>query len=108
VDAGIGGRVADVVGLRLQELGRRFQVLCITHLPQNAARGDVQFLIEKSIRGSRTVTKVERLDDGGRVDEIGRMIAGAVLSDPVRESARELLAAAHVAKGERRKRKSAN
>ena len=108
VDAGIGGRVADVVGLRLQELGRRFQVLCITHLPQIAARGDVQFLIEKSIRGSRTVTKVERLDDGGRVDEIGRMIAGAVLSDPVRESARELLAAAHVAKGERRKRKSAN
>ena len=108
VDAGIGGRVADVVGVRLQELGRRFQVLCITHLPQIAARGDVQFLIEKSVRGSRTVTKVERLDAAGRVDEIGRMIAGASLSDPVRASARELLAAAHAAKGERRKRKSAN
>jgi len=108
VDAGIGGRVADVVGMRLQELGRRFQVLCITHLPQIAARGDVQFLIEKSIRGSRTVTKVDRLDAGGRVDEIGRMIAGASLSDPVRASARELLAAAQSAKGERRKRKSAN
>jgi len=108
VDAGIGGRVADVVGVRLQELGRRFQVLCITHLPQIAARGDVQFLIEKSVRGSRTVTKVERLDAAGRVDEIGRMIAGASLSDPVRASARELLAAAHAAKGERRKRKSVN
>jgi DNA repair protein RecN (Recombination protein N) len=108
VDAGIGGRVADVVGMRLQELGRRFQVLCITHLPQIAARGDVQFLIEKSIRGSRTVTKVERLDADGRVDEVGRMIAGAALSDPVRASARELLAAAQAAKGERRKRKSTN
>src|SRR5258705_7721455 len=56
VDAGIGGRVADVVGSRLQDLGKRFQVLCITHLPQIAARGDAQFLIEKSVRGSRTVT----------------------------------------------------
>src|SRR5204862_7539802 len=43
VDAGIGGRVADVVGARLQALGQRFQVLCITHLPQIAARGDPQF-----------------------------------------------------------------
>ena len=65
VDAGIGGRVADVVGSRLQELGHRFQVLCITHLPQIAARGTTQFLIEKSVRGSRTVTRVERLDSDG-------------------------------------------
>ena len=63
VDAGIGGRVADVVGSRLQALGERFQVLCITHLPQIAARGATQFAIEKSVRGSRTVTRVERLDE---------------------------------------------
>jgi len=91
VDAGIGGRVADVVGSRLQALGKRFQVLCITHLPQIAARGDAQFLIEKSIRGSRTVTRVERLDQEGRIEEIARMIGGASISEQTRASARELL-----------------
>jgi len=91
VDAGIGGRVADVVGSRLQELGKRFQVLCITHLPQIAARGDAQFLIEKSIRGRRTVTQVERLDKEGRIEEIARMIGGASISEQTRASARELI-----------------
>jgi DNA repair protein RecN (Recombination protein N) len=93
VDAGIGGRVADVVGSRLQELGKRFQVLCITHLPQIAARGDAQFLIEKSIRGRRTVTQVERLDKEGRIEEIARMIGGASISEQTRASARELIEA---------------
>ena len=116
VDAGIGGRVADVVGSRLQALGERFQVLCITHLPQIAARGTTQFMIEKSVRGSRTVTRVERLDESGRVEEVARMIGGATVTDQVRASARELLAAGACldeapegrsrAKGERRKRKS--
>ena len=91
VDAGIGGRVADVVGARLQELGERFQVLCITHLPQIAARGAAQFLIEKSVRGSRTVTRVERLDEEGRIEEVARMIGGASVSHQVRGSARDLL-----------------
>ncbi len=91
VDAGIGGRVADVVGSRLQALGEQFQVLCITHLPQIAARGDAQFMIEKSVRGSRTVTRVERLDNAGRVEEVARMIGGASVTEQVRASARELL-----------------
>jgi DNA repair protein RecN (Recombination protein N) len=73
-------------------------VLCITHLPQIAARGTTQFLIEKRLRGTRTVTSVERLDDAGRVEEIARMIGGAAVTEPVRASARELLRAA--AKGE--------
>ena len=115
VDAGIGGRVADVVGSRLQALGEQFQVLCITHLPQIAARGTTQFMIEKSVRGSRTVTRVERLDESGRVEEVARMIGGASVTDQVRASARELLDGgskkkhlldAPGAKGERRKRKS--
>ena len=91
VDAGIGGRVADVVGSRLQALGERFQVLCITHLPQIAARGTTQFLIEKSVRGSRTATRVERLDEDGRVEEVARMIGGASVTDQARGTARELL-----------------
>jgi DNA repair protein RecN (Recombination protein N) len=109
VDAGIGGRVADVVGARLQELGKRFQVLCITHLPQIAARGGTQFLIEKSLRGRRTVTRVERLDDTGRIEEIARMIGGAFITDQVRASARELLDAGSErmnGDGERRKAKA--
>ncbi len=91
VDAGIGGRVADVVGSRLRALGDRFQVLCITHLPQIAARGTTQFRIEKAVRGNRTLTSVERLDGAGRVDEVARMIGGASVTEPVRASARELL-----------------
>jgi DNA repair protein RecN (Recombination protein N) len=109
VDAGIGGRVADVVGARLAALGTRFQVLCITHLPQIAAHGATQFRIEKSTRGSRTVTSVEVLDAAGRVDEIARMMGGAILTEQARSSARELLGEAAKdkakAKGESRKRK---
>ena len=91
VDAGIGGRVADVVGARLSELGARFQVLCITHLPQIAARASTQFRIEKEVRRARTVTSVDRLDETSRVEEIARMIGGAVVTDTVRASAREML-----------------
>jgi DNA repair protein RecN (Recombination protein N) len=110
VDAGIGGRVADVVGMRLRALGERFQVLCITHLPQIAAKATTHFRIEKNVRGGRTVTSVDRLSDAARVDEIARMIGGAVVTDHVRATARELLAGK--ARGESespagRKRKSA-
>ena len=94
VDAGIGGRVADVVGAKLQQLGGRFQVLCITHLPQIAARASTQFRIEKVVKGKRTVTSVERLDQEGRVEELARMIGGATVSAPVVASAREMLASA--------------
>jgi DNA repair protein RecN (Recombination protein N) len=94
VDAGIGGRVADVVGGRLSDLGGRFQVLCITHLPQIAARASTQFRIEKDVRRSRTVTSVSRLDESARIDEIARMIGGATITDAVRASAREMLGSA--------------
>jgi DNA repair protein RecN (Recombination protein N) len=110
VDAGIGGRVADVVGARLRALGERFQVLCITHLPQIAAHGATQFRIEKRVRGNRTVTSVEQLSSEARVDEIARMIGGAALTEQTRATARELLAATNGrgerhTKSERRKRK---
>ncbi len=92
VDAGIGGQVADVVGARLRELGRDFQVLCITHLPQIAARGGAQFRISKEVKGGRTATTVERLPDSAREVEVARMIGGAADSAAVRASAREMLA----------------
>jgi DNA repair protein RecN (Recombination protein N) len=92
VDAGIGGRVADVVGMRLRALGERFQVLCITHLPQISAQATTHFRIEKNVRGGRTLTSVDRLSEAARVDEIARMIGGTVVTDHVRATARELLA----------------
>jgi len=91
VDAGIGGEVAEVVGQKLQQLGRRFQVICITHLPQIASRASTQYHLEKSVRGRRTVTTVQRLDAAGRIDEISRMIGGRTVTEPVRASAREML-----------------
>jgi DNA repair protein RecN (Recombination protein N) len=95
VDAGIGGRVADAVGSKLRRLGDRFQVLCITHLPQIAAYGDSHFHISKRVRQGRTVTEVGRLDRNSRVDELARMIAGADVSERARATARELLSGRH-------------
>jgi DNA repair protein RecN (Recombination protein N) len=91
VDAGIGGAVADVVGARLRALGRDFQVLCITHLPQIAAYGTAHFHIAKGVRGERTVTDVRRLAVRDREEELARMIAGVEVSASVRASAREML-----------------
>jgi DNA repair protein RecN (Recombination protein N) len=110
VDAGIGGRVADVVGQRLQALGREFQVLCITHLPQIAAAGTSHYRVAKFVRQGRTVTSIEHLGEEARVDELARMMAGAVVTDGARSAAREMIAARggeseRGAKGERRKRK---
>lgn len=99
VDAGIGGRVATVVGQKLASLGARYQVLCITHLPQVAACGRTQYLIQKETRGRRTVTSVAKLGRRERVEELARMMGGADAGDRAREGARELLDAAE-AKGE--------
>ncbi|HWI19013.1 MAG TPA: DNA repair protein RecN [Vicinamibacterales bacterium] len=109
VDAGIGGRVATVVGQKLASLGDRFQVLCITHLPQIAACGRSHFLIEKRVQGRRTVTTVSRLDGEDRVEEIARMMGGSAAGEKALESARELLestSATEKAKGESERRKS--
>jgi DNA repair protein RecN (Recombination protein N) len=93
VDAGIGGAAADTVGARLQTLGRRHQVLCVTHLPQIAARSGTHFHISKQVRNARTSTIATRLDGEARELEIARMIAGMAVSPQVLSSARELIAA---------------
>lgn len=101
VDAGIGGHTADVVGRRLQALAGEAQVLCITHLPQIAAAADTHIRITKRIRGQRTATEVERLDERARVEELARMIAGQSVTAGVLASAEEMVRArARGAKGE--------
>jgi DNA repair protein RecN (Recombination protein N) len=91
VDAGIGGRAADVVGHKLRILGSAFQVLCITHLPQIAAYADTHFQIEKRVEGGRTRATVTRLSAPERVEEISRMLGGADVTEAIRASAREML-----------------
>lgn len=102
VDAGIGGAVADVVGARLRLLAERFQVLCITHLPQIAAYGSTHFRIEKSIRSGRTSTSLAPVDGPERQAEIARMIGGAEVSASVLSSAREMIEAKANKKQKRR------
>ncbi len=91
VDTGIGGAVADVVGLKLKTLSKNNQVICVTHLPQVAAYADHHYIIAKGVVDKRTQTSVQRLDQTGRESELARMLGGKTVSDKARDHARELL-----------------
>ncbi len=91
VDVGIGGRVAEIVGKMLRELGQSRQVLCVTHLPQVAAQADWQWSIAKQERAGQTVSSVNVLDASSRVSEIARMLGGEVITETTRQHAAELL-----------------
>ena len=94
VDAGIGGRVAEVVGKKLRDLAAHDQVLCVTHVPQIAALADRHFLAEKREARGRTVASVRLLEGRERVAEIARMLAGEKVPDTALKHARTLLEAA--------------
>ena len=91
VDVGIGGGVAEVVGRLLHRLGRERQVLCVTHLPQVAARADWQWQVAKSKEGAAIKSRVTPLDAAGRVEEIARMLGGVEITATTRQHAKELL-----------------
>ncbi|KAA0889979.1 DNA repair protein RecN [Pusillimonas sp. ANT_WB101] len=91
VDTGIGGAVAEVVGRLLRTLGERHQVLCVTHLPQVAARGMHHYEVRKNTGNNGTVSTIEMLDDAGRVTEVARMLGGLKITDTTRTHAREML-----------------
>ncbi|MBN3852660.1 MULTISPECIES: DNA repair protein RecN [unclassified Paraburkholderia] len=94
VDTGIGGGVAEVVGRLLHQLGQARQVLCVTHLPQVAARGDQHFQVAKAGDGNGgTVSAVTPLDKTGRVEEVARMLGGLEITATTRRHAKEMLAA---------------
>lgn len=94
IDAGIGGRVAEAVGLRLRRLATDHQVICITHLPQIAQYADRHLLVAKTRRAGRNVTAIQELHNEGRVRELARMTSGAHISATSLAHARELVAAA--------------
>jgi len=91
VDAGISGRVAELVGRRLQALSERGQVLCVTHLPQVAALANRHFAVAKSRRDGGTVTEVRTLGPELRVEAVAEMLGGVRVTDSAREHARELI-----------------
>jgi DNA repair protein RecN (Recombination protein N) len=89
IDVGVGGRTAHVLGEKMAALARASQVLCVTHLPQIAGLADVHFTVEKSVVGERTVVGVRRLEGEERVDEVARMLGGAIAT--ASQHARELI-----------------
>jgi len=89
IDAGVGGRNANVVGKKLAALSRNRQVICITHLPQIACFGDSHYLVVKDMISDRSITSIEHLQGDRRVQELAAMLGGT--NKPMLESARELL-----------------
>jgi DNA repair protein RecN (Recombination protein N) len=95
IDAGVGGAVADAIGVRLARLADRVQVVSVTHAPQVAARAATHFLISKDEEGTdRVATRVTLLDAARRREEIARMLAGARVTDEARAAADRLIHAA--------------
>ena len=92
IDIGIGGRAAEAVGQKLKKLSQAQQVLCVTHLPQIAAFADQHFLIEKREDHGRTKTQVRLLDDTTRVEEVARMLSGAVVTEASQRHASQMIA----------------
>ncbi len=96
IDTGVGGAVADAIGMRLAKLGRGVQVLAVTHAPQVAARADRHFLISKDAleKGKRVATRITELASERRREEIARMLAGAEITNEARAAAERLIKAA--------------
>lgn len=91
IDAGISGRIAAAVGRKMQGLSASHQTIAITHLPQIASLADHHFSVRKEAADKRTTTRVARLDEAGRTEEIAHLIAGETVSDTAREHARDML-----------------
>jgi len=91
VDSGIGGKTAEIVGLKLKRISKGHQVFCITHLPQIACQGDHHFKVEKAVKDKRTVATIRELGAKEKVEEIARMSGGKEITETTRKYARELL-----------------
>ncbi len=92
VDTGISGRTARKVGIKLAQIAKGTQVVCVTHSAQVASLADAHYLIEKQEADGRAETSIRRLEHGERVDEIARILGGLDVTDSQREAARELIA----------------
>jgi len=95
IDAAVGGATADAIGLRLDHLSKKMQVITITHSPQVAARAGTHLKIFKSIemtdQGERAVTRIDTLEQNERLEEVARMLSGAKVTEEARAAARKLI-----------------
>lgn len=91
IDTGIGGRVAEAVGVKLKELAKSQQVLCVTHQPQVATLADHHFVVSKRLGKDRTEVFVRTLAPNERIEEIARMLAGETITETARQHAREMI-----------------
>lgn len=91
IDVGVSGRIAQAVGKSLKDLSEFHQVVAITHLPQIAGLADVHFVVEKAEDEKRTSTKLRKLEDEERVEEVAKLMSGTEITEAGREGARELM-----------------
>ncbi|MNW38200.1 DNA repair protein RecN [compost metagenome] len=98
VDTGVSGRAAQSIAEKLYRLSSTCQVFSITHLPQVACMADQQYLIEKIIEDGRTMTRVESLDEDGRVKELARMLGGVEITEKTLHHAQEMIGLAKAQK----------
>lgn len=91
VDAGIGGRVAEIVGKKLKQVAAHHQVVSVTHLPQIAAMSDAHFVVHKAVEKGRTFTRVKQLSESDRIAELARMLGGVKITEQARKHAEEMV-----------------
>lgn len=91
IDSGIGGRIAEAVGIKLKEISAARQVLCITHLPQIASLAKSHYQVSKDEKSGRTTTSVAKLDQKQRVEELARMLGGSKITETTLKHAKEML-----------------
>ena len=91
IDTGISGIAAQIVGEKLSNIGKKKQIICITHLPQIAANADTHYCIEKSTSNNRTFTTIKKLNHDQKRDEIARLIAGSNITEKTMEHATEII-----------------
>jgi DNA repair protein RecN (Recombination protein N) len=94
VDSGIGGAVAEVVGKLLRELGKKTQVICVTHLPQVACQANQHFIVDKTVSKKQVQTNLQQLSEAQRLEEVARMLGGVEITQQTRAHAKELLESA--------------
>lgn len=91
IDTGVSGSAAEKIAIKLHSVAKHHQVLCITHSAQVAAYADEHYKIQKEVEDGKTFTRVELLDEHGRVEELARILGGVHITDLQRASARELM-----------------
>ncbi len=91
IDSGISGHTANIVAKKLREISNTHQIVCITHLPQIASKGNANYLIRKENDEKMTYTTIVKLSEEEKVEEIARLLGGDVITDVTRQNALELI-----------------